>query len=177
MILGFKTKIGNRETLFIERIWHSLLFVRGIDFRDWREYRAAYKEKFGENLKILECSTPKKHTFRKDKKNRWKAGMIIDFYISVRTKNMFRFAPKVKVKSIQEVEMIWSGGKINTITIWIDKECYVQDYGIDYNSSEQRQKRMETLAKNDGFDTVQDFLEYFNENFYGKIIHWTDLKY
>ena len=72
---------------------------------------------------------------------------------------------------------MWSGGDINTCTIWIDENCYVANYSVDYNQSEQRQKKMELLSQNDGFDSVQDFLDYFSENFYGKIIHWTDLIY
>lgn len=28
-----------------------------------------------------------------------------------------------------------------------------------------------------GFDSVKDFFRYFNKDFKGKIIHWTDLKY
>ena len=33
------------------------------------------------------------------------------------------------------------------------------------------------LAKNDGFESVEDFFAYFNKDFKGKIIHWTDLQY
>ena len=33
------------------------------------------------------------------------------------------------------------------------------------------------LAINDGFESLKHFFEYFNEDFEGKIIHWTDLKY
>lgn len=28
-----------------------------------------------------------------------------------------------------------------------------------------------------GFDTIEEFFAYFNEDFVGKIIHWTDLRY
>ena len=38
-------------------------------------------------------------------------------------------------------------------------------------------KQIEQLAKNDGFDSVQDFFNWFNEDFNGRIIHWTDFKY
>lgn len=177
MILGFSTRINGKETNFIEKIWHSLLFVKGIGVSDWKEYRELYRQKFGSKWDMLECPAPKKHTFRNDKNKRWKVGMIIDFYISVRTKNMFCFAPKVEVKSVQDVSILWSGGDINTCTIYIDRECYVANYSVEYNSSNQRQSKMEELSRNDGFDTVQDFLDYFAENFYGVIIHWTDKKY
>lgn len=33
------------------------------------------------------------------------------------------------------------------------------------------------LATNDGFDSVSDFLTYFNDHFTGQIVHWTNLKY
>ena len=41
-------------------------------------------------------------------------------------------------------------------------------YGLD---------QMETLAIADGFDSIEDFFKYFTNDFTGKIIHWTDLKY
>jgi len=33
------------------------------------------------------------------------------------------------------------------------------------------------LAKNDGFEGIEDFFKWFNEDFKGKIIHWTNYKY
>jgi len=36
---------------------------------------------------------------------------------------------------------------------------------------------IERLAENDGFNTASDFLEWFDHDFTGKIIHWTDYKY
>jgi len=30
---------------------------------------------------------------------------------------------------------------------------------------------------NDGFESLQDFFNWFNKPFRGKIIHWTDFKY
>lgn len=33
------------------------------------------------------------------------------------------------------------------------------------------------LAINDGFESIDDFFNYFNEDTTGKIIHWTDLEY
>jgi hypothetical protein len=35
----------------------------------------------------------------------------------------------------------------------------------------------EVIARKDGFDTLEDFLDWFSEDFTGKLIHWTDLKY
>jgi hypothetical protein len=36
---------------------------------------------------------------------------------------------------------------------------------------------LEVIARHDGFDSVNDFLDWFSEDFTGKLIHWTDLKY
>lgn len=33
------------------------------------------------------------------------------------------------------------------------------------------------LAKNDGFDDVYQFYKWFNKDFKGKIIHWTEFRY
>ena len=187
MILGFSTKINNKPTFFVEKILKSLLdlsentnnlilksHVGNCIYNSGEHLKYAYADDI---LNKVDNSIPKLHSFRNDKNNRWKVGMIIDFYINVRTKSMFQFAPKLAVKSIQKISILWSGGDINTCTIWIDENCYVANYSVDYNQSEQRQKKMELLSQNDGFDSVQDFLDYFSENFYGKIIHWTDLIY
>ena len=48
---------------------------------------------------------PKKHTIRKDEKDRWKVGNDIHFVINNRTKNRFQFAPITKVKSIQIIKI------------------------------------------------------------------------
>lgn len=34
-----------------------------------------------------------------------------------------------------------------------------------------------TLARNDGFDTIEDFCRWFKKDFCGNIIHWTDFRY
>jgi hypothetical protein len=39
------------------------------------------------------------------------------------------------------------------------------------------EKEVQEFAYNDGFDRVDDFEVWFNEDFYGKIIHWTEKRY
>ena len=36
---------------------------------------------------------------------------------------------------------------------------------------------MLNLVQNDGFASISDFFKFFNKDYTGKIIHWTDLKY
>lgn len=173
MILPFSTKLNGKPTRFVEKI------IFGLYKSDLITIGKA-SELLNTPMSIIEVFENQKiHTIREDKNNRWKPGTMIDFFINARTKQMFRFAPRIAVVSTQKVEMIWTGKAtpIPTIDIWIDGECYVANYEPEYNSSQQRQTRMEELAYNDGFDTVEEFLEYFNTDFTGKIIHWTDKRY
>lgn len=39
------------------------------------------------------------------------------------------------------------------------------------------EEQMIKLANNDGFDTTDDYFKWFNRDWRGSLIHWTDLKY
>lgn len=121
-----------------------------------------YEEKSDFFNNILD-SEPKLHTFRADPKDRWKVGMKIHPVINNRTKNRFQFAPVLEVKGIQKIEILHALGKSSAF-VKIDEK-------VLHNSE------IETLAVNDGFDSVEQFFAWFNKDFTGKIIHWTDLKY
>ncbi|WP_379963976.1 hypothetical protein [Epilithonimonas sp. UC225_85] len=161
MILSFKTKINGKPTNFVEKIWEGFL-QKGIQFK-------AVEMKIGmealpEDYKV-KTHHPKLHTIRKDEKNRWKPGNLIDFFINARTKDMFRFAPRIKVLSTQQIKIFHQKNSLeNSAFVYMDDK-------------RMREKQIETLAINDGFESVESFFEYFNEDFTGKIIHWTDLKY
>lgn len=116
-----------------------------------------FNEKFPPKI---EAGT-KIHTLREDKKDRWKAGKTIHFATGVRTKafNCFR---KGKCVSTQKI----------TITYRVGHSALVN---IDYRYLTQDEVNI--LAKNDGFDSVEDFFTWFDKDFVGKIIHWTDFKY
>jgi hypothetical protein len=166
MILPFSTRLNGKETFFVEKVLGGLFDHMLISKQDWKLYTqdlvnmASHKEKY--------------HTIREDKNNRWRAGVMIDFFINVRQKNMFRFAPKVAVVSTQIIEIYYDYDhdfQKNIIVVWIDEMIF-------YNSSGRRcDKKMLQFAQNDGFDTIEDFLAYFNKDYNGKIIHWTDLRY
>lgn len=176
MILSFKTHIDGKPTYFVEKIHKCFADVLQENVKPeiyypW-EYNSA--QRFG--------SKPKLHTIREDKAERWKPGMMIDFFIATRTKNMFRFAPHIQVVSTQEIFMTRRG---TDIEITISKpHSYIggDDFYVYHD-------KKEILARNDGFDTYSDFVDYFykliEENgnktgnywFKGKIIHWTDFKY
>jgi len=48
---------------------------------------------------------------------------------------------------------------------------------IQVNDKQLNYIEIEQLAINDGFDSLKDFMHWFNVDFEGKIIHWTKLKY
>jgi hypothetical protein len=170
MILPFSTVINGKPTYFVEKIWHSILFLNKVDVADYQNYSKEYQQKFNQKWDKLETPTPKKHTIREDSKHRWKPGSMIDFFINSRTKDMFRFAPRVPVVCVQNIEIkefecsTLCNKKTKLIKIFVDGKILAINKMIE-------------LAENDGFENVVEFLNYFPIGFKGKIIHWTNLKY
>ncbi|NHN26777.1 hypothetical protein FIA58_013915 [Flavobacterium jejuense] len=182
MILSFSTKLNGKETYFVEKILNSIIIeaeIKGYEDEYYGQLVSQYIEPFvkiGSYLNytslIDHCAflKPKLHTIREDNNNRWKSGVNIDFFINVRKKNMFRFAPKIPVVSTQRIFMTYAHSDIIEITVG-QKYLYYQE--------------KEQLALNDEFNSYEDFFNYFYEKiqanedkcFSGKIIHWTDLKY
>lgn len=167
MILGFSTKLNGKETFFVEKT-HKCFSLKEIYMK------AGLCEDFypnGYNYYIKGKCLPKLHTIRDDPNNRWHRDIMIDFFINVRKKNMFRFAPKLPVVSTQEVFMTYSHSDLIQIS-------------IDGRELFSYTERLE-FAINDGFDNWEDFFNYFyskikasKDGFYkAKLIHWTHLKY
>ena len=124
-----------------------------------------YSETFKVNGKVKKTNFEPKikkgikiHSIRADVHDRWKVGMSIQHSHGARTKN-YRCFGNSTCEGIQKVE-IYSG------MIFIDGE---EIKGIE----------VWELAKNDGFDTVEDFWGWFGKEdvFIGKIIHWTNKIY
>ncbi|WP_348814086.1 hypothetical protein [Flavobacterium maritimum] len=164
MILGFSTHLNGKPTYFVEKIHSGLLqnnLMQGFDL--------GYSHDF--DIDKLSSCQPKLHTLRDDLNDRWHVGMMIDFFINVRTKKMFRFAPKLSVLSTQEVFMTYAYSDLIQIS-------------IDGRELFSYTERLE-FAINDGFDCWEDFFNYFypkikaakKECYKPKLIHWTDLKY
>ena len=83
-----------------------------------------------------------------------------------RTKNRFQFAPVLECKAVQEIQIVYD----------LQEECdYARSVYVD--GDELYEKEIEKLALNDGFDSIPHFFQWFNDDFKGKIIHWTELKY
>lgn len=160
MILGFSTMKNGNHTFFVEKIHKGLTTYKnnlyGLD--PSIHYPSEY------NFYIKDRCAPKLHTLREDPKDRWKAGVMIDFFINVRQPGMFRFAPKIEVVSTQRVEIIRTSDYLEETIVRID--------GRQLNELEARQ-----FAFNDGFESLIEFWLWFKDGFDGKLIHWTDFRY
>lgn len=181
MILPFSTQLNGKPTHFVERIHIGL-----IEHNLWAGGFDAIFAHRGYSMNALNEKNAKIHTIREDKNDRWKVGTNIDFFINCRQKDMFRFAPVLPVVSTQKIEFIWKentenhtclGTKFDRIcTIKIDDNFYGDAYLLN-DSVVSSSYTIPTFANNDGFDTPDELFAYFNKNFKGKIIHWTDFKY
>lgn len=120
-----------------------------------------FKKSMGFKEKILNFS--KKHTIREDKHDRWKQGRMIQFAYGVRTKQFEKFA-EMPCLGIQKIEIKHNVPRFNGNPGLM---VYVDGFALP-------DSQVYELSKNDGFDDIVDFLAWFNKDFEGKIIHWTN---
>ena len=110
------------------------------------------------------------HTIRLDPHKRWKAGMTIHFATGVRTK-AYRQFHEAKCHSVQEIKMMRS--QDDFIVLVDDRQ--INSLGIAL------------LSIKDGFYKFEDFRDWFLpeppvyphdfEEYNGRIIHWTEIRY
>lgn len=179
MILPFSTHFKDgKPTYFIEKIWLSIL-SKLPDVTGLNDFEENYFKKFGEFWDGASDSTiiPKHHTIREDKHDRWKPGMKIHMVIYNRSKNQFQFAPVLECKSVQRIKILLHDHEnYNTIGVSICGARYhvrITKTGEIISCPDL----LNTLAINDGFKDSEHFFQWFNKDFTGKIIHWTDLRY
>ena len=168
MNLGFSEKSPTGEpTYFAEKIWAAIELHNLITDGEAIEFsnKAGFFELDYEKIKEL---APKVHTIRTDKKNRWKKGNKIHTIYSNMTKESVQFAPIFYCISTQKIRIVYEKSEFPTIHIENKELNFFKtaDFEIICN-----------LAINDGFNNVKSFLEWFDTDFKGKIIHFTDLKY
>lgn len=170
MTLGFmqhwpkSMAMEDNKTYFIEKIWTGFYKNGIVGPLERITFDNQCKEKFGafwDGWYTPESTCEKIHTIRHDESERWRPGMDIHFVINSRTKDRLQFAPVIKCKSVQTIEIEYQ-----------EKYTVVRIDGRSISYEEVKQ-----LAANDGFDNVWDFFKYFNKDFKGRLIHWTDLKY
>ncbi|MGV9003976.1 hypothetical protein [Flavobacterium sp.] len=163
MILPFSTQLDGKPTYFVERI-HKCFSLKEVYMVAGLDPSVHYPQDY--NFIAKDKKPAKLHTIREDKKDRWKVGTKIDFFINCRQKNMFRFAPVLPVVSVQDISIEHD--------LFFGKHLGPQ---VVVNYKKLSPEQLKELAQNDGFDTVEAFFEYFNKDYKGKIIHWTDKLY
>jgi hypothetical protein len=183
MILGFKQKFQWRgadkqpmPTNFREKI------LAGVD-DIWIDPKSpSFRVR---NISLLR---PKLHTIREDKHDRWKPGMSIQMvYRGPKYSILDQFNKDIpqlqKCIGVQKIEIRYLTTEQKEKmkgTSYFDPIITVDGKHVDFG--------LTTLAKNDGFsdDTVVGhkmnfasdyFLKWFNKDFAGKIIHWSELRY
>lgn len=113
---------------------------------------------------------PKIHTMREDPHNRWRAGRSIQMvYRGPKYSILDHFNKGIpeleKCKSVQKVEIKWIKPEIPT-----GAEVIIDGRFLSYDE-------IDTLAINDGFNSIEDFFRWFRNNWSGYILHWTDFRY
>lgn len=161
-------EFAGQPNFFAEKIWQSLMDNKISEYIDYRNYEILFDDKFDrywDGSRTIFNS--KLHTIREDKNNRWKAGNNIHFVINNRTKDRFQFAPVVKCVSVQYIEISHTS---------LSRKNFSKPF-VKVDGKYLLYSEMKSLAINDGFPSVEAFFQFFDKDFNGKIIHWTDLKY
>lgn len=171
MTLSFSTQLSGKPTCFPERIISA--FPKMEVSREMANYMLSKRYTPGVIFEV----PPKLHTIRQDSKRRWKPGMDIHFVINNRSSQRLQFMPVIPVKAVQQIEIAhFYSGHDHTAQVLVDDviigECKWYKAALKNCSSS-----LEQLIQNDGFDDVNDFFEFFDQDFEGVIIHWTDLVY
>lgn len=126
-----------------------LNFLKGFSVEGKRK-QTNFEDKIKDGIKL--------HTIRIDEHKRWKEGMKIHFSTGSRTPQYNCFKQGI-CKGIQRIV-------IKDREVWIDGKGMMPD-------------KVEWLAINDGFDSIEDFWAWFDQYspFRGRIIHWSDIRY
>ena len=194
MILGFKQKFPWGEpTWFKNRILLCAkkpyeVYIDGVkttiapgplEERGWNVF---------DGSKLVARLKAKLHTIREDKSARWWAGRSIQMvyrgkHYSI-ADHFNKDIPELeKCTGTQEFQITFSdyagGMKFCEVTIgdgwyWAG---YVMPNGANLCSLDGDRKMIEQLAHNDGFKDSMEFFRWFNKDFSGKIIHFTNFKY
>lgn len=176
MILPFSQRFKDgTPTYFIEKIWAGLC-NNYLDLAlNMLDYFQDYEDKFGCFWDGADDITlkPKLTTIRTDIHERWHAGRLIHPVINNRSKNQFQFAPVFPCVSTQKIEIRKTDDKL-IIAHYIDRRW---GFAVAVDGQYVNNDVVEKIAINDGFRSVSSFFKWFNKDYTGKIIHWTNLKY
>jgi hypothetical protein len=155
-------RIGGKPTNFKPKLWQGFaqLDLNNLMEAEYLKYLLKLSK---EDIDLIGHVGSKITTIRRDKENLYHPGTVIEFYDDAGNE----LAPPMKCVSTQGIYIKW----FSRYGDWMgDTLTFVDSIAL-------RGKEVELIAQNDGFDRVEDFFTYFNKDFKGKIIHWTNLKY
>lgn len=170
-------------THFIEKIWSGFALNDYL----WHNLNGCwctevYKERFPFDydwFPIFMKSKPKIHTIRADVKEKWTPGKMIHFQqwtSKPYNSKCYQFAPVIPCVSTQKIEIRHNKG--GGCDVFVDDRHFHYQPALRIDDWDcQSTNRMLNLAQNDGFSSIEQFFRYFDKDFSGKIIHWTNLKY
>lgn len=195
MVLGFREhfdKAKTKPTYFREKILAGVGMIRWEHKGQWyitdlNKFNS--EQKFlGNESNLTPDHKPKIHTIREG--HRWKAGDRMHMAYEHRTKNYRQFnkhIPELEfVKGVQSIRIKYYGlTKKNSVHISIDGQILywgeIHEDGVAPLGNDSMKalyaKNIVKLAINDGFDSSNSFFTWFNRDFSGQIIHFTNLKY
>jgi len=196
MILGFKEHISGKPTYFKEKILANVAnsyemltnFGKATITHAAGEERRYNRYELSGGIKKLDdlVIRPKIHTIREDKHDRWKAGRNIQMVYrgpKYSIKEVFnKDIPQLqKCVSTQKVEFIYEpkkkeGQRLHLVVNGIIK-VIARLYQGDILMEVEYYEFAHTFAVNDGFDDFSHMLTWFNKDFSGKIIHFTEFRY
>jgi hypothetical protein len=158
---GYAT-IGSKATNFVPKIWKAML--TGVQMN-----AKHFSEKFNllskADIDLIDVVDPKLHTIRHDAEDEILAGCDLESILNDYEPNPVQFLPTIKCISTQIIKIFYhrlEGHRTGFVAI---------------DGTVRKYDTVKLLAKNDGFDSLEDFFAYFKEDYDGKIIHWTDLRY
>lgn len=154
-------RIGGQATHFKVKLWQGFTNMTLNDLQEV-EYVKFLKKLTMDDINLIGHKNSKLFTIRKDSEDLIQPGVEIGFFDEAGNE----FAPVIRCVSIQEIKIRW----YSRFGDWRgDTLTFIDSIAVRGNVVEE-------LARKDGFDSVEDFFTWYNEDFTGKIIHWTDLK-
>lgn len=112
-----------------------------------------------------ESFRPKKHTMYDGVNQRWEEDKWIHFISNLKKINYVCWF-KAKCTGTQNIQIHWSENNIK--------------YGLPNIFIDGRRLKEGDIADlilNEGFGSLGDFLSFYNKDFDGKLIHWSDVRY
>jgi hypothetical protein len=178
--------IGDQPTDFLNKIWRGLIVndLANYDQYDYLMQGANQKfkdheEKIFFNDNIKKSNTIKIHTMRKDITDFWQTNKSINSFYFTSRPHMTKIHPTLPVVNIQKIKIVHDLEHV-TVIIFSGTEISMMKKIIKVGKNflmPDHDDSILKMAQNDGFLNLKQFFTFFNKDWEGKIIHWTNKMY